>query len=279
MIEIFKRSTKNDHNGNSNHLLTRLLFLLMLFLCLFIGSTTAWTATLLEAKWDKGTGCSCTSLNSGIWTTCTDGACEELSVASGGIGNRNYLKISIPASNITNHLRASNPSLGNPSTAYVRFWFKKNFNCGAMHPLYISSGTSVDSGFGAWRDWPGSFSIIPNVYSTDVYYYNGNITNGAWYMLEYKITGGGTSKGTITVRLNGVDITSKMISDSSGRTLSADNGGFSLQSVNYVNWEVYYGQCTGKSGDWLDIAGLKITDGPDWIGALDPPSDFRKITE
>jgi hypothetical protein len=145
-----------------------------------------------------------------------------------------------------------------------------------MHPLYISSGTSVDSGFGAWRDWPGSFSIIPNNPSSDIYYYNGSISTGTWYLLEYKITGGGTSKGTITVRLNNVDITSKIISDSTGHTLSADNGSLSLQSVNYVNWEVYYGQCSSKSGDWLDIAGLKINRWPGLDRGTPPSARFSQ---
>jgi hypothetical protein len=119
MVEIFKKSTKNDRNGNSNYCLTKLFFWAIFLFCLFGGLRTTWATTLLEAKWDNGTGCSCTSLKTGIWAVCTDGVCEELSVASGGIGNRNYLKISIPSTDLTNHLRASSPSMGNPSTAYI----------------------------------------------------------------------------------------------------------------------------------------------------------------
>lgn len=245
--------------------------ILFFIVCILAISSFVYAATLLDVDWATGTGESCTVLQDGVFTVCTDPGGESFTVVSGGPGNRNYLAMQTRSGDVTNHLRASDPSMGGPSTAYIRFWFRKNVNCGAMHPLYISNATAVDSGFGAWRDYTDSFSMITNVYSgDDTFYYNGTITPETWYRLEYKIESAGGSNGTITARLDGVDITTSLRSTITDNALSTYNGNLTLQALNYVNLEVYSGQCV--STDWLNIAGLKITDGPDWIGGDDTPS-------
>lgn len=256
--------------------MNKINLLMILSLSLFL-STQARASTLFEANWDTGTGCSTAAVNSGAWTYCSDGACEQFTVKSGGYGGANYLALAVPSRDLTNHLK-NNASMGRPSTMYIRFWFRKNFSCGVMHPLYLNNTTTVDHGFAAWRDWPGSFSIIDNNPNGDIYYYKGSITDGAWYRLEYKIQNPGTSSGSITVRLNGTDITSQMFIQDTSTSLSSKNGSLTLWDMYYINWEMYYGQCAGKSGDWLDIAGFKVTDGPDWIGddqTLTPPVNLR----
>lgn len=240
-------------------------------LCLIvfvIWSSPLHATTLLDADWATGTGCGCTAAADGIWSVCTQtiGECS-FEVKTGGYGGRNQLSFNFDG--VNNHLRANSPSMGGPSTAYIRFWFRRNSVCdGQIHPMYISSGTAVDSGFAPIREYESgsTFSIIPNVYQADpsggYFYYTGTVSIGTWYRLEYKVENGGTSSGSITVRLDGVDITSSMRT-AGGTYLSAANGSLTLQALNYVNFEIYDGHCTAN---WLDIAGLKITDGPDWIG-------------
>jgi hypothetical protein len=195
---------------------------------------------------------------------------DMFTLGTGGPGGRNFLEI-LNAPSGADHIR-NHATMGNPSTMYVRFWFRQHFAANSMHVFWINNTIDVDLGFNMFRGYTsGKFSIIPNNGGGGVgdytYYYTGTLTDNQWYRLEYKITGGGGSNGTILVRLDGVDITSSMEEDSTSpaHPLTYYNGSLTLPQMNQVVISSY-DKYTPVGADWLDIAGLKITDGPDWIG-------------
>lgn len=239
---------------------------------IFVWSMLCWpvaakAATLLEANWAVGSVCSTTNIKSGVWTQ-TEGVddCSYFGIGTSGVNGANYLRLVLPASDVSNWM-THNPSLGSPATMYVRYWFRFNYNAGAMHPFEFCTTAPFTDCIYPLRAWDNSFSIIPNAGGGPIFYYSGGITHGTWYRVELKFSGVGTSLGSCEVRLNGVDITSSMVSDSDATLLTTANGSLEIPDLNYVSFSVYYGQ--GEAGNWLDMSGLKITDGPDWIGGLE----------
>lgn len=220
-------------------------------------------ATLLDVDWATGSTCSATNLKDGVFTTIGDegSCCSEFGIGTDGPGGRNYFKIILPSSDGSNYIRG-HTSLGNPATLYVRMWFRYLATMGyGWHnvvledslggtPLYILRGAGASPSFsiehgGGWYD------------------YIDGITTNQWYRLELKITGGGGSSGAIYVRLDGVDITNRMYYADTG-WLTDDNGGITLPQLNYFSmWSYYHDEGPGER---QNIAGVKITDGPDWIG-------------
>lgn len=166
--------------------------------------------------------------------------------------------------------------MGNPSTMYVRFWFRWLYRGGTMHNLALTSSTIWGTPFVVLRATATTFSFYANELAGENWYYDGTIDLNTWYRLEYKITGGGGTSGTVLVRLNGTDITSSMRAESDGRYLTAENGGLTVSALNYFSIGTYYGQAV--AGEWEHFTGLKITDGPDWIGGDDEePTPSRKL--
>ncbi len=133
-----------------------------------------------------------------------------------------------------------------------------------MHNISIVSSLVWGTPFCCLRAYGNTFAFYPLESGAYNYYYDGTINLNTWYRLEYKITGGGGSNGTILVRLNGVDITSSMLCEQDGHHLTEDNGSIETGALNYFSVGTYYGQA--DAGEWEHITGIKITDGPDWIG-------------
>lgn len=220
--------------------------------------------TLLEANWDLGSTCSATNLRSGIWAADWDDPCTDFGIGTDGPGSKNYIYLKLPTSDASNAIYG-NPSLANPSTMYVRFWFRvKQWVGGNIHPFWIANGQTGPYGFALWRGYQNNaFSMFTSNLDNNVFYYSG-ISLDTWYRLEYKIAGGGTSNGSVLARLDGTDITSSILSEAGG-TLASHNGNLTTETLNYVYLNTYQ-DAFGSSGEFLDIAGLKITDGLDWIG-------------
>lgn len=233
---------------------------LIIMLMLLMLSTTAYSATLFENNFTAGTGTSGTAVRGGVWTDTAVGygGASYWEVYSGGPGNRNYLQIRMPSSG-ADKVRGHS-SMGNPSTIYVRFWFRFRQYVSTQHVLYINSTTSPSAGIGIFRGYDSTFSIVD---STRVYYYTSKIPLNEWHRLEYKISNAGGSSGTVLVRLDGVDITSKMV-DYNNVSITSRNGALTLAAANYVNVETY--DKSGYSGAFVDITGIKVTNDTGWIG-------------
>lgn len=132
-----------------------------------------------------------------------------------------------------------------------------------MHNICLVSSTPWGTPAYILRAYGNTFSF----FTTDAgygWYYDGTIDLNTWYRLEYKITGGGSSSGTVLVRLNGLDITSSIKSEGDDHSITADNGSLTIETLNYLSIGTYYGQA--EAGEWEHVTGFKITDGPDWIG-------------
>lgn len=230
--------------------------------------------TLLDLDWDGDTTCNTSNLYDGVFTdSMSPGTlCTNFGIGTGGPGGRNYLKHNITDSG-SNSLKDPR-SLGNPPTTYVRFWFKMNYWMNVdQHPLWINSyNTAGGSGCGMCllRGTGGnSFSFIATAYGEtsdpgSPYVYTGTLNAGQWYRLEYKMQNAGTGNGSIEVRLDGNDITGMLRSNDTGRIdIESRQGNIYICPLNYLYVSNY---SNGPDGEWLDIAGMKITDGPDWIG-------------
>jgi hypothetical protein len=83
--------------------------------------------------------------------------------------------------------------------------------------------------------------------------------------MEYKFTNNPGSSDSIEVRVDGVDVTGSYTRyvGTSMVSLSAENGSLNHVDLNYLAFETY----DNPGGyDCLDITGVKVTNGPDWIG-------------
>jgi hypothetical protein len=250
---------------------TKIYFFLLVFIFfgVFSFAKSSWAATLFEANWDVGTACTETNIKSGAWTgnggsgagVCSN-ACNCYGIGTGGPGGKNYLKILEPSSGSGN---INGSSLGNPSTMYVRFWFRWTQWANSMHYVWLNSSTNPSSGICLLRGFDQTFSIAPGISGVGdrAYYWTSNLTLNQWYRLEFKITGGGSSNGAVLVRLDGVDITSQMQNYVDMEYLSTYNGNLTIPSLTNINVETYDHP---EPGEVADVAGLKITNGPDWIG-------------
>jgi len=252
-----------------------LLVMFSLLLCSY-----AWGATLLDIDWATGNTCSSTNLMDGVFTYCSLGssdACNQFGVGTGdGPGGSNYLIIKQGGS--TCILSDTSPSMNNPSTMYVRFWFRKKTHFGSNCHMFMLYSTGHNTGeMYIMRGYSTGFSFIPSLSDSNyAFNYTRSLNLNQWYRLEYKILNPGTSHATVSVRLDGESIDNYLVSDHLGGTLASKAGTLTIPSLNYVNVTTY----NSWSGEILDIAGLKITDGPDWIGdegsdtaSPTPPSD------
>lgn len=224
----------------------------------------AQATTLLEANWDVGTECTDTNLKSGAWSTVIGNDannCLYYGIGTGGPNSLNYLKILSPASG-AGKIRG-NTSFANPSTIYVRFWFRILQNY-IIHPIWIHSTTDPTAGICLMRMKSSGFGIIPATSGAGyfIFNYSGSISNNTWYRLEFKISGASNSTRSMEVRLNGTDVTSSMVKQDTTTTLADVNGSLVMPNLNYFNFETYD---SAVSGEYLDIAGVKVTD-DGWIG-------------
>lgn len=244
--------------------LFRVIILLSFVLC---DSTYSLATTLLEVNWDVGTTCNATNINSGALTNADSADCtHNMGIGTGGPGDRNYLIFYLPSGDYTSNIIHNPSSFGLNSTVYVRFWFRKHMNGGGgahfvwLNDEYANYGSCIMRSYDA-----STFSILPDYSYNDVYYYNGDFSFNTWYLIEYKYTnaGSGSYNASMQVKIDGVEVTSSFISESSGRTLTQDNGSLRISQLNYWYASSYQQVATGQ---YLDLAGLKITDGPDWIG-------------
>lgn len=259
----------------NNHKNIKILFFLVFLLSAPAQSTAA---TLLDVDWSTGSVCNGTNLNDGVLTGGTNDDCGLFfDLGTGGPADRNYLSLLFDSTDGSSVLY--NPSsFSNPSTVYVRFWFRVlQFVGGDMHTIWLNNEVG-SYGFCLFRGYTtGDFSILSND-SAAVYYYSpANIELNTWYRLEFKITGGGGSSGTVEMRLDGTTITDSMVrEDGGGATMSDDAGSIAVPSINYFYISMY-GPNYGAYSQFIDIAGVKITDGPDWIGGDDAPIPARKL--
>ncbi|HPR73400.1 MAG TPA: hypothetical protein PLX41_07025 [Bacteroidales bacterium] len=232
----------------------------------FLLCSPAWGTTLLDIDWATGNTSSATNIKDGVFTYCSLGstdASNQFGIGTGdGPGGRNYLVVK--QGGLTCILSDTSPSMNNPSTIYVRFWFRKHTHFGSnchMFMLY-SSGHNTGEMY-IMRGYSNGFSFIPSLSDSNyAFNYTGTLNLNQWYRLEYKILNAGTSNATVSVRLDGENIDDYLISDHLGGDLDSKAGTLTIPSLNYVNVTSY----NSWSGTILDIAGLKITDGPDWIG-------------
>jgi hypothetical protein len=251
-------------------------------LTLLFFSSTVWAATLVESNWSTGSTCNTTNLADGVWVGDFETAdCSTyLGIGTGGPGDRNYLRYKFYTSDVGSVLFNNPSSLSNPSTVYVRFWINiRTFTGGNMHIIWLNNEVG-NYGACLYRGYTtGDFSILPNGSSSPYHYSPGNLSLNTWYRLEYKVTGGGSSSGSIEVRLDGVDITDSMLlEDGGGATLADNNGNLTIPAINYTYLSMYYDSFHSSTNNFIDITGYKITDGPDWIGGDDEaPTPSRKL--
>lgn len=227
---------------------------------------------LIDIDWATGSTCSATNVCDGFFSTCDAFTCNQYDIGTGGPGSRNFLKLVYPGSDVTNML-SGGTNISNPATVYVRFWFRWfGYTGDNNHPLFLSQNDGSNYGFALMRGYAGAntFSIFSDI-SDQIYYYSPGFSLNTWYRIEYKITGGGGSSGTVLVRIDGVDATSDFLSDSDSQPLTTRNGSLTVDTLNYIYIGVYY--LPGSSGNLLDLTGIKVTDGPDWIGGDDTPAD------
>lgn len=259
----------------------------LLLVALLLAAVPIQAATLLEANWDTGTGSESTAVRSGAFTSGgTQGAELWTVYASNG-----------PSASYPAYLHVMNPdgdpyssgwlyghtSFASPTTIYIRFWARFDQIVNTMHLVSIDSQTM-----------PGTpENCLLRFYETDHLsvifggnlYVNTSLTlaTGTWYRLEFKITNAGTSSGSVEMRIDGVDYSGLFRrSYGEGNSLTQDAGSLTLTECNYFNITTY--DTYGVPGDFYDIAGLKVTDGPDWIGdgaspALQPtPPTLSNVT-
>lgn len=243
-------------------MIRRIAFLLLLCLIPICG----YSATIFDYDLATGTTCTGTNLNDGVFTSAVNDDCTaNLGIGTGGPGDRNYLKLLFPSSDSTTVLKGAS-SLSNPSDMYVRFWFRllTSYTSESSHPMFIGESDGSNYGFALLRGsaHTNTFSMFPD-YSEHVYYYEPGVSLSTWYRLEYRIQGGGSSSCTVTVRLDGNDVTSSFISDTNGTTLSSRNGSITCETLNYPYFSTY--QISGMSGELIDIAGFAISNSG-WLG-------------
>lgn len=257
------------------------IVLIATIICITTVVGYANAATLIESDWATGSTCSAVNVNDGVWTgSMADADCNYyMGLGTGGPGGRNYLLMRFYTSDVGSVTLNNPSSWSNPSTVYVRFWIRiHEFAGGNMHIIWLNNEVG-NYGACLYRGYTsGDFSIFPNVGSNPYYYSPGNLSADTWYRLEFKVTGGGSSSGSIVVRLDGVDITSDMVlEDGGGATLSTNNGGLTIPAINYTYLSMYYDSFHSSTNNFIDIAGYKVTDGPDWIGGDDAPVPVRKL--
>lgn len=244
------------------------MFKILIFISLFLlVAFNLHAATIFDAEWDLGTTCNATNLNTGIWTSADISDCaSNLGIGTGGPGGRNYLQLKYPSSDLTSYLRGAT-SLGNPQNLYVRFWFRllSTYTSENNHPMFIGQSDGMNYGFALFRGTAhtNTFSMFTS-YGDHVYWYQPGVSLNTWYRLEYRIQGGGTSTGTVTVRLDGVDVTSSFLSDSNGTTLTSRNGSLAIETLNYPYFATYL--LGGPTGELIDIAGFTMSNS-DWLGS------------
>jgi len=245
--------------------------LLIIFIVILTCSAIAHSATLLECNWDVGTGTSSTVIKGGTFNSAYEDV-DEYRVFSGGIGERNYLRIIAP-SHGSGWIHGHTP-FGNPTNLYIRFWMRFNevFPNTVYHPMIIGPVTQPLTGNGTYfcRFARGNSGNI--TWSIDNYRrWNTQVNDGQWYMMEYKFTNNPGANDSIEVRIDGVDVTSsyKREVETGLNSLSDENGTLDLKDLNYIAFQTY----DNPSGyDCVDIAALQVTDGPNWIGGDSFPS-------
>lgn len=269
--------------------------ILISFLLLFFSASTVLATTLAEITWPT-TGTSATAISSDGYFNNIDPSTnpDAYEVYSGGPGGRNYLRLKNPASGVYWLIRTTD-TLGNPNVLVTRWWWRvgPNTENSNRHDFIINnySGRNSHPEAGFWQmlkrsnvpsDGDGNvitidplgFSLDGNAaYSWGPYVSNqwNNMTVNQWYMIEYRIN---QTAGTWEIRIDGVDVTDEFYRYNFGQQsipLTDDNGSFTFDALNYFKINVYYKE-TQSTGDMVeDIAGVKITDGPDWIGDESQP--------
>ena len=190
----------------------------------------------------------------------------------------------------------SGASMGNPPDVYFRIWFRlspdipdgtqshvgyftpnyddithdviiNGYNCGI--PTYC--GPSVLH----FRNSPtGGGLSVGILVDEGIYLVTGsNIpTKGVWHLWEVHFHHppediSGTRSGSVECRLDGVDVTPSMREANSNVLLSSINGHLTFAAMNYMYWQFYpTGSCQPDGQYSYDLAAIKFTDGPSWIG-------------
>jgi hypothetical protein len=263
--------------------------IIMLYLILGLFPETSISATLFECNWDNGTGSSSAVISGNGCFSNVDANPDAFEVINDGNspGGRNFLRIYDPPSGAWWIRGGAN--LGNPSILYIRYWWRVtdntyNYN---HHDIVIGTIDNIQSGNtpGFWPQvgqsdgddptWPGSrdgLTIEPGVIgpSSHVSYRLGPYANsawrtmvrGTWYLIEWKIINNPGANDYLYMRVNGVDVTNHLVYYSN--VLNNNNGRLDFPDLNYLKINTY--DKTGTRTTVEDIAGLKITNGPDWIG-------------
>jgi len=244
---------------------------------------------LFECNWEHSTGTSADAISNGGFYSDVDADPNAFEVFSGGPGGRNYLRIYDPLSGA--FWIDDPPSIENPSELYIRYWVrdptggeKFNYHFIVLSPT-ITTFVGASDGFWLERlagDGEGyPMSIWPSIYgggNTGVSYAwsDGGVwgpwhslTKDQWYLIEFHIINNPGINDYLYVRVDGTDITDSLKYGSS--VLSDDNGNLAFPDLNYFRL-CTYDKTTGYLTPAYDIAGIKITSGPDWIGGDDSPN-------
>lgn len=270
------------------------------FLILATLPCQAFSATLFESDWATATGTTEDAITDGGYfapppSKLGDAGNNWYEVLNDSTapGGRNFLRLSKFSSGAGGYLRKSSLSLGNPSTLYVRFWFRlraQHDNGGHLFFLRPDTNYGIDSGcigaFDLWGGWTNIHTNYGGAYNpgrmrpNDATWSSMDVDDGEWHRWELKIENAGTSASTITIRVDGTDRTSGyvFINDPTdpADSLSTWNGSITNLAANYVEFQVYDTSGGGSVGEIVDITGLKLTDGPDWIGG-DDATPARKL--
>jgi len=244
---------------------------------------------LFECNWEHSTGTGADAISNGGLYGDVDADPNAFEVFSGGPGGRNYLRIYDPPRGA--FWIDDPPSIGNPSELYIRYWIRdptggERFN---YHLIVLSPTTTtfVGASDGFWLerfagdDTPNSMSICPCIYGggnsgASYAWSDGDIwgpwhplTKDQWYLIEFHIINNPGINDYLYVRVDGTDITDSLKYGSS--VLGDDNGNLAFPDLNYFRL-CTYDKTTGYLTPAYDVAGIKITTGPDWIGGDEPPN-------
>jgi hypothetical protein len=246
---------------------------------------------LLECNWDNGIGTSFDSVTSGVYTHAdSSGNFFEVVADDGTVpGGRNFLRIYDPSSGsawIRGH-----PSFNSPSTVFIRYWWRipsstPMFN---RHNMILYEDSQAHNGDGGIGFWPRmGISDEPNGLTSSIDfgdefgswrlgpYENGHwrtIERDTWYQMEFKIIDGSGATDSLEVRIDGIDVTNDYVYY--GDYMYTYNGAMDINSngLNFFSIGTYDKSTSKDTAE--DIAGLKITIGPDWIGGNETECENR----
>jgi len=262
----------------------------LLIIGLFIPSVV-WGATLLDIDWDQtpNTGCTSAEIRDGtVLDAPSGGLCTIWNVAYDATLGKYYLNVT-DSSGPTYSINGGS-STGSPATMYIRFWVRfHKWGGQSLHPIWMNENKGGGHGACVLRSYPYGFGFMQSYSPDDMWddyspCYNrswnytgtspviGQLQLETWYRIEYKFAGVNTTTGTITVKIDGTDVSYYcMGADSGGCRLTQRDGTLTIAPMNYIYFSIY----DAAGGQYFDLAGFKVTD-DDWIGADDAPPETPK---